>query len=258
MGLPRLAAATEQKFATLFTLSGDMILLFLRAIRESRHALRKSPMVLEQMLHIGYNTLPLAAMIGLFTGMIVALQTGVELQKFGLEQIVGGVVGLSVTREMGPVITGFILAARVGAAMAAELGTMKVSEEIDALRALGIQPERYLVMPRVLATIVMQPILTLYSVLIGIWGGSIVSDNYLGVASEIYWRRLQSAVETPDVIAGTLKALVFGAIMATVCCHQGLSTQGGASGVGRYTTRAVVITLTMILISDYLLTRFVL
>jgi len=183
----------------------------------------------------------------------VALQTGLELRKFGLQEIVGGVVGLSVTREMGPVITAFILAARVGAAMAAELGTMKVSEEIDALRALGIRPERFLVMPRVLASLTMQPILTAYSVLVGVWGGSLISMTFLGVSSDIFWKRLQTATEAGDVLSGALKSLVFAAIISTVCCHQGMTTEGGAEGVGRSTTRAVVISLTMILVSDYLL-----
>lgn len=247
----------DRVFAGLFLNSGDMILLLGRSLAESRHALKKFSQVVRQMLLIGYNSLPLTAMVGLFTGMIVALQTGLELKKFGLQEIVGGVVGLSLTREMGPVITAFIIAGRVGAAMAAELGTMKVSEEIDALRAMGIAPERYLVMPRVVATLIMQPILTVYSVVLGVYGGVLVSATYLGVSSDIYWHRLKAAVGTEDFTAGLLKALVFGAITVIVCCQQGLSTEGGASGVGKSTTRAVVITLTMILISDYLLTRFV-
>ncbi len=234
-----------------------MIQLFLRSLREARFARRKFSHVLRQMQEIGYNTFPLTAMVGLFTGMIVALQTGLELKNFSLQQIIGGIVGLSLTREMGPVITAFIIAGRVGAAMAAELGTMKVSEEIDALRAMGISAERFLVMPRVVAALVMQPILTAYSVVIGTWGGAIVSSTYLGVSYEIYWRRLRSAVEVSDFTAGLFKSLVFGAITVTVCCQQGLATTGGAEGVGRATTRSVVITLTMILVSDYLLTRFV-
>ncbi len=250
-------SAVEQTFTSLFFTSGDMMLLFGRGMAESRHALKKIPHVMRQMRHIGYNTLPLTAMVGLFTGMIVALQTGIELQKFSLQQIVGGVVGLSLTREMGPVITAFIIAGRVGASMAAELGTMAVSEEVDALRALGINPDRFLVMPRMVATLTMQPILTVYSVVIGVYGGALVSSSYLGVSSEIYWRRLEAAVDFSDVFAGLVKSLVFGAITVTVCCQQGLSTRGGAEGVGRSTTRAVVITLSMILISDYLLTRFV-
>ncbi len=243
----------EGYFQRMFLMAGEMVLLFGRALGETRHAPRKFPAVLRQMLHIGYHTLPLTAMVGLFTGMIVALQTGIELRKFGLQQIVGGVVGLSVTREMGPVITAFIIAARVGAAMAAELGTMKVGEEIDALRALGIRPERYLVMPRILAALTMQPILTAYSVLVAVWGGAFVSAGLLGVSSDIYWRRLESATEAGDVLTGTLKSAVFAAIISTVCCQQGMATQGGAQGVGRATTRSVVISLTMILIADYLL-----
>lgn len=250
-------SAIDRMFAGLFLTSGGMVLLFGHSLVESRHAFHKFSEVLRQMRLIGYNTLPLTAMVGLFTGMIVALQTGVELKNFGLQQIVGGIVGLSVTREMGPVITAFIIAGRVGAAMAAELGTMKVGEEIDALRAMGIAPERFLVMPRVVATLIMQPILTIYSVVIGVWGGALISATYLGVSSDIYWHRLTSSVEVSDFMAGILKALVFGAITVTVCCQQGIATEGGAAGVGRSTTRAVVVTLTMILISDYLLTRFV-
>lgn len=248
----------ERAFAALFLTSGEMFMLLLAALRDSRYVFRKFPAVLAQMVHIGVNTFPLASMIGLFTGMIVALQTGLELQKYGLAQIIGGVVGLSVTRAMGPIITGFIIAARVGAAMTAELGTMAVNEEVDSLRVMNISPSRYLVMPRIVATIIMQPVLTIFSTVIGVWGGSVVATTYLDVPPDIYWNRLQSTVEVYDVFAGLLKAAVFGTVISTVCCHQGLATQGGASGVGRATTSAVVISLTMILVCDYLLTRFLL
>jgi len=180
----------------------------------------------------------------------------VELKNLGLQQQVGTIVGLSLVREMGPVFTAFIIAARVGAAWAAEIGTMSVSEEIDALRSMGISPVRYLAMPRFLAAITMQPVLTVYSIVVGMWGGALVSVNYLGVPQLIYYKRMFRSLEIHDITLGLGKAFVFGAIFSIVCCYMGLTTKNGAEGVGRATTRSVVISLTLILVADYFITRF--
>jgi phospholipid/cholesterol/gamma-HCH transport system permease protein len=254
--LVMLLSRIEAFFASLFYISGQMILLFTQSIAELRFAIRSANRVLKQMLEIGYNTLPLAGMIGLFTGMIVALQTGIELKKLSIQQVIGGIVGLSLVREMGPVITAFIIAGRVGAAMAAELGTMAVSEEIDALRAMGINPVRYLVMPRFLASVTMQPILTVYAIVIGIWGGGLISSTYLGIDRIIYYNQLYRTLEVSDITKGLSKTLIFAAIYSIVCCYMGMSAENGAAGVGKSTTRAVVISLTMILIADYFMSRF--
>jgi phospholipid/cholesterol/gamma-HCH transport system permease protein len=256
MTMIRVLNQLEDFFASFFTVSGDMVRLFCQSIAEIRHAGRSMPRVLRQMLEIGYNSLPLAGLIGLFTGMIVALQTGVELKKLSLEQVIGGIVGLSLVREMGPVITAFIIAGKAGSAMSAELATMAVSEEIDALRAMGINPVRYLVMPRFLASLVMQPILTVYAIIIGIWGGALISSTYLGVGSQIFFRQLYRTVEMQDISRGIGKTFIFAAIYSIVSCYMGLKAQQGAEGVGKSTTRAVVVSLTMILVADYFMSRF--
>ncbi len=252
-----LLSRIETFFTSLFYTSGQMVLLFSQSIGQLRYAFRNANRVLRQMFEIGYNTLPLAAMIGLFTGMIVALQTGIELKKLSLQQVIGGIVGLSLVREMGPVITAFIIAGRVGAGMAAELGTMAVSEEIHALRAMGINPVRYLVMPRFLASVTMQPILTVYAIVIGIWGGGLISSTYLGIDQVIYYNQLYRALELSDITKGLSKTLIFGTIYSIVCCYMGMSAENGAAGVGKATTRAVVISLTMILVADHFMSRFV-
>ncbi|MBN1900179.1 ABC transporter permease [Candidatus Sumerlaeota bacterium] len=243
-------------FFALFHTSGGMLLLSFQCVLEFRHLFANSRRILKMMLEVGWKTLPLASMIGLFTGMITALQTGVELKNLGIHEQIGTIVGLSLVREMGPVFTAFIIAARVGAAWAAEIGAMNVSEEVDALRSLGIYPVRFLAMPRFFAAITMQPVLTIYSIVVGIWGGALVSVHYLGVPRFIYYKRLFNALEMEDVTLGLLKAFVFGAIFSIVCCFMGLSTQNGAEGVGRSTTRSVVISLSLILVADYFITRF--
>jgi phospholipid/cholesterol/gamma-HCH transport system permease protein len=189
--------------------------------------------------------------------MVTALQTGLELKELGLVEAVGTVVGLSVVQEMGPVITAFIICGRVGAAMTAELGTMNVTEEIDVLRSLGIHPVRFLVVPRFVAAVLMVPVLTIYSILIGIWGGSIVATNYLGITSQIYYSRMFDSLELKHIVHGMSKTFLFGAIISIVCCHMGLSASNGVEGVGKSTMRAVVVSLTLILISDFFMTRFI-
>jgi phospholipid/cholesterol/gamma-HCH transport system permease protein len=206
---------------------------------------------------VGVDSIPLVLMIGIFTGMVVALQTGIALKEgFGAEGQLGTIVGLTLVREMGPVITAFIIAGRVGSSIAAELGTMAVSEEIDALRSMGISPIRYLYVPRLYAMVIMQPILTVFSVLIGIWGGAVIVETYLRFPARIYYERVYEAVQPADIFDGFSKTLVFAALIATISTYMGMTTRHGAEGVGRSTTRAVVASLTTVLIADYLMTRF--
>lgn len=246
----------ERFFYLFFVMSGEMLSLFVLSIYEIRDFPRSLGRILRQMLEIGFNTLPLALMIGLFTGMIVALQTGIELKTMGLERAVGSIVGLSLVREMGPVITAFIVSGRVGSAMAAELGTMAVSEEIDALRGLGIDPVRYLAMPRIFSAVLMLPLLTAYSIVVGVYGGALVANTYLSLDTHIYFKQMYESLEFSDVAKGIGKTFLFGAIFSTVSCYMGMTTTNGAEGVGKSTTRAVVISLTMILVSDYFMSRF--
>lgn len=247
---------TEDIFARLFETSGGIMVLFFSSIAEVRYIGRNLDKLLKQMQEVGFNTLPLASLIGLFTGMIVALESGLELKELGLEHIVASIVAFSMMREMGPVITAMISAGRVGAGMAAELGTMTVNEEIDALRSMGINPVRFLVMPRFWATILMQPLLTMYAVVIGIWGGSLVSSALLGITYDQFMHSVFRALEISDIIFGLSKTVVFGAMYSIISCYMGLTTSRGAEGVGRSTTRAVVISLTMILVADYFIGRF--
>ena len=240
----------------LFETTGGFVYLFLSTLYELRVFWRSPQRLLRQMMQVGVNTLALAAMIGVFTGMVVALQTGYELKDFGLEDRIGSIVGLAMVREMGPVITGFLVAGRVGSAMAAELGTMAVTDEIDALRVMGISPVRYLVVPRFLAMLLMQPLLTVYSVVIGIWGASLISASYLRIDSSIYFKRLFDSLDVADIRQGFSKTFVFAAIISIVSCHLGLKATQGAAGVGKATTRSVVVSLTLILVSDYFVTRF--
>lgn len=246
----------EEFFYHLFYMSGEMVGLLVKTIAELRGVFRAPRRVLKQMVEMGFNTLPLASMIGLFTGMVLALQTGIELRRFGYEQVVGAIVGLTMVREMGPVITAFLVSARVGSAMAAEIGTMAVTEEIDALKAMGINPVRYLVLPRFVAAVTMLPLLTIYSVIIGVIGGRLVSSTYLGISSEVYLRNFWDVMDFSEIWHGLSKTFVFAAIISIVSCYMGLTTTNGAEGVGKATTRSVVVSLTMILVSDYFITRF--
>jgi phospholipid/cholesterol/gamma-HCH transport system permease protein len=248
-------ASIERLFQNLFVTSGGVTLLFIQSLLDIRLRPTDVHRLLRQMVVIGVQTLPLAMMIGFFTGMIIALNVGVPLQEFGQEDRIGNFLGLAMVREFGPVFTAFILAARVGAAMTAELGTMAVGEEVDSLRVLGIKPSRYLAMPRIVASLLMNPILTTYATATGLFGGMLLAQVYLGVASEQFWFRVFEYMDWEEIRTGLIKAIVFGGLYSSICVYYGLKTTGGAEGVGRSTTRAVVISLTMILVADFLLTR---
>jgi phospholipid/cholesterol/gamma-HCH transport system permease protein len=205
---------------------------------------------------VGVESIPVVLITATFTGMVLALQSYTGFQRFNAEGLVGTVVALSMTRELGPVLTGLIVAGRAGAAMAAELGTMKVTEQIDALASLAVDPVQYLITPRLLAGMLMLPLLTVFSDFIGIIGGYLISVQMLEANPGIYIRRTIQYLEPNDIWGGLLKAMVFGTLIATISCYKGFNTQGGAEGVGRATTGAVVIAEMLILISDYFLTAF--
>jgi phospholipid/cholesterol/gamma-HCH transport system permease protein len=245
------------RFETMFHDTGQIALLFLRGVRETPSLGRGWRRFVIQLNRVGVDSVPLVLMIGLFTGMVIALQTGIALKEnFGAEGQLGIIVGLTLVREMGPVITAFIIAGRVGSAIAAELGTMAVAEEIDALRSMGISPVRYLYVPRLFAMLIMQPVLTVFSVLVGIWGGALVVAGYLNFPATIYYNRVFEAIEWKDIVDGFSKTFVFAALIATISTYAGMTTRNGAEGVGRSTTKAVVVSLTMVLVFDYLMTRF--
>ena len=246
----------EQQIGRFYQTAGGTLLLLMQSVREFRLGRNDRRRILEQMLIVGWQTVPLALLIGIFTGMTVALGTGLVLAGFGQQVFIASIVAESMVKEMGPVFTAYIIAARVGAAMTAELGTMAVNDEINVLRVLGISPQRYLVMPRVIAALTMTPALTAYAMAVGLIGGYVVAGPYFGVSWVLYKAELFRVLTPDEVFLGLSKGLFFGAIYSAVCCQLGITTTGGAKGVGRSTTAAVVISLSGILIANFLLTRF--
>jgi phospholipid/cholesterol/gamma-HCH transport system permease protein len=209
---------------------------------------------LRQLMNIGYYSLPVVGMTALFTGMVLALQIYVGSSRFNAESAVATIVVIGLTRELAPVLSGLMVAGRVGAAIAAEIGTMRVTEQIDALVTLSTNPYRYLVAPRVLAGVITLPILVLIGDIIGVSGGYLVATESLGFNPSSYIKNTFDFLEARDVISGLIKASVFGFIVTIMGCYHGFNSTGGAQGVGRATTNAVVSSFILILISDYFLT----
>ena len=236
---------------------GEMVILLGQTFYYFREAPRNLQSILTQMAIIGYETLPVASVMAFFVGMVLALQTGIELQKYGAQNIIGAIVGHSMVRELGPVMTSFLVAGRAGSAMAAELGVMTVYEEIDALRTLDINPVRYLAMPRLIACLICVPALVIYSDCIGIIGGAIISNFHpkIFVSYSTYYDSLTAALKLREIGNGLVKSVVFGGIIALVACYVGFKTTGGARGIGQSTTRSVVLSFMLILVADYILTR---
>jgi phospholipid/cholesterol/gamma-HCH transport system permease protein len=209
---------------------------------------------LRQMIDIGYFSLPVVGLTALFTGMVLALQSYTGFARFEAEGAIATVVVLSVTRELGPVMAGLMVAGRIGAAMAAELGTMRVTEQIDALTTLSTNPIKYLIVPRLLAATIALPILVLVGDIIGVFGGFLVSVYRLQFNAADYISQTWEHLETRDVASGLWKAGAFGFIIALMGCYNGFNSKGGAQGVGAATTNAVVTASILILVSDYLMT----
>jgi len=210
--------------------------------------------LLKQIEEVGVKSIPVVLITGAFTGMVLALQSYTGFKRFNAEAFVGTVVALSMTRELGPVLSGLMVSGRVGSAMAAELGTMQVTEQIDALYTLATNPIKYLIVPRFLASLIIMPILTLFADVVGILGGYLVSVNLLGSNPTIYVRRTFDYLDLEDVYTGLFKSIVFGMIIAIIGCYQGFHTEGGAEGVGKATTKAVVMSSLLILIANYFIT----
>jgi len=210
--------------------------------------------ILSNAVEIGYYSLPVVGLTALFTGMVLALQSYTGFSRFQAEGTIATVVVLSVTRELGPVLAGLMVAGRVGAAIAAEIGTMRVTEQIDALTTLSTNPFRYLVFPRILASLLVLPLLVLVANIIGVMGGFLVGVYKLGFNPLRYLSQTIEYLEPIDVISGLVKAAVFGVIISVMGCYQGFHSRGGAKGVGTATTNAVVLASIMILLSNYLLT----
>ena len=212
-------------------------------------------MFLRALLDIGFLSLPVVALTAVFTGMVLALQSSTGLSRFAAESAVASLVVLSVTRELGPVLAGLMVAGRVGAAMAAEIGTMRVTDQIDALTTLSTNPMKYLVAPRLLAGLIALPLLVMVADVLGVLGGFIIGVVKLGFNPGIYLGNTLDFLRTDDVVSGLVKASVFGFLIALMGCYHGYNSKGGAQGVGGATTSAVVAASVLILAFDYVLTE---
>jgi phospholipid/cholesterol/gamma-HCH transport system permease protein len=239
---------------------GEMLILLWRTMRLLPSAWRERRKVGEQLFEIGNASLLMACILSLFIGGVLALQTGPNLVERGLQSLIGSIVGLSLCRELGPVMMAVLIAGRVGSAMAAELGSMQVYQEVDALRTMNIDPIRYLVLPRLLAISIALPMLVVFAVLVGWVGGALVSvyNQQIAISFLGYFDSLRESVDGMDVCNGLFKSLCFAVVIGAVSCHQGLVTIGGPRGIGRSVTKAVVNSIVLILILDYFLTRFLL
>jgi phospholipid/cholesterol/gamma-HCH transport system permease protein len=212
--------------------------------------------VVEQLDAIGLGSLTVVLLTGTFTGMVLTLQMGQTLDQFGARSVAGRVVSASMVRELGPVLTALMVTGRVGSGIAAELGSMVVTEQIAALRALGTDPIRKLVIPRVLAGTIMVPILTVIANAVGVIGGDIISRTQLKVAGSVYWNNVYEGLYMEDIWMGLIKPVVLGFCLVSIGCHVGMRAKGGTQGVGRATTRAVVAASVTVLAVDFFLTKF--
>jgi phospholipid/cholesterol/gamma-HCH transport system permease protein len=236
---------------------GEMVVLFWRALRAMPLAWRQRQKVFEQFFEIGNASLFMVCILSFFIGGVIALQTGPVLVEHGLASAVGGVVGLAICRELAPVMMAILIAGRIGSAMAAEIGSMQVYQEIDALHTMNINPIHYLVMPRLLAIVLALPLLVIFAILVGWLGGSMVCllNHRIAISFASFLATFQDVVGLKDVVNGVFKSFIFACVVGVVSCHQGLTTRGGPRGIGRSVTKAVVNSIVLIVILDYLLTR---
>jgi len=211
-------------------------------------------LIREQLYNIGVLSLPVVAMTGFSTGLVLAAQSFFQLSDKGLAGATGLMVGKAMITELGPILTAFMVTGRVGAAMCAELGTMRVTEQIDALETMAVNPNRFLIAPRFISGMVMMPLLTVFSIFMGIFGGYLISIFYFNMAPTTYFDPMPIYIDNFDLLIGIVKAFVFGIIIITISCYKGLKTTGGAQGVGRATTNSVVICYTFILFTNFLIT----
>ena len=239
---------------------GSTLLLLIRALSYAGTLPRQRARFIEQCYMIGYTTLPIVAILSFFIGSVLALQAGYSMQNFGTQQYIGSLVGLSMARELGPVMVAILVAGRVGSAITAELASMKVYQEVDALVTMNIPPARMLVLPRLAAALVMVPVLALIGDLVGWFGGALISKytSFISIEPEAYFAVLRRYTHFKDVINGLVKAEIFGFVVVLVCCNIGLNTRGGPREIGASVTRAVVVSLILILVLDYFVTQVLL
>jgi phospholipid/cholesterol/gamma-HCH transport system permease protein len=238
--------------------AGRGLILLARALGEMPGALGKFGEIVRQVFLCGVISLPVVTITAFFSGAVISAQVGTEMgRQLGSTSFLGSIVGAAVCREMGPVFAAMVVAGLIGGSMASVLGTMKVSEEVDALEVMGIDPVRYLVMPRLAAMLVAVPLLTVYADAVGIAGGALVAKYQIGSSFHVFMQSAARQLEVKDILFGLFKSLVFGVIVTVVACDQGLAATGGAEGVGRATMRSVVYSFLLVLVVNYLLLSLV-
>jgi phospholipid/cholesterol/gamma-HCH transport system permease protein len=244
----------------MFESIGEVVLVFWRTLLALPHAWRQRQKIFEQFFEIGNASLLMVCVLSFFIGAVIALQTGPVLAERSLSSAIGGVVGIAIAKELAPVMMAILIAGRIGSAMAAEIGSMRVYQEIDALRTMNINPIHYLVLPRMLAMVVALPMLVVFAILVGWFGGAVVADlnPRMEIPMHAFFSDLKDVVVIKDVANGVFKSFCFALIIGSVSCHQGLTTIGGPRGIGRSVTKAVVNSIVGIVIFDYLLTRLLL
>ena len=245
----------EWPFEPAFEALGDLTLLSTAAFRQALRPPFEARLLLDQLYQVGVRSLSIVNLTAVFMGMVLALQLGVFLAKFGAQNFVSRVVGISLLREMAPVLTALMVGGRVGAGIAAELGSMKVTEQIDAIRSLGADPVRELVVPRMLALLIMLPLLTVVADAIGILGGCAIAVLELEMSAEFYWTSLLKSLVMSDLFSGLGKSVFFAYFIGILACRNGLRVSGGADGVGRATTETVVAASVTVLVSDFFLSK---
>jgi phospholipid/cholesterol/gamma-HCH transport system permease protein len=237
--------------------AGRALVLFYQALGQMSTVGRSMPVLIKQIEMIGFGSLLVLSLISGLTGMIMAVQMGVTLQDYGAIDTLGGLIAVTFCRELGPIWAAVIILARVGSAMAAELGTMTVNEEIDALRSMSIDPVRFLVMPRILALIITMPLLAAVADFVGMLGGAMVAKATFGLTIDSFFQSAKGMLDFSDVMSGLIKSMFFACLIGTIACDQGLNTHDGAEGVGKSTTRTVVLCVIFVLLMDLFLTSFV-
>ena len=247
LGIDRVGRGTLR----FFTEIGQVSVLLLKIIRSTHRLWRDRRLVLEQMAHIGVGSLPLVLIIGLFTGMVSSWQAAYQFQGMISFSLIGGAVSRAIFIELGPVLTAIVIAGRVGASIAAEIGTMKVTEQIDALESMAINPVRYLAMPRFVGAVFMMPVLVIFANAIALFGAFGVANFFLDLTPQVFFGSVERFFQSKDVFSGILKAVAFGGVTSILGCHIGFKTSGWAEGVGHSTIRAFVLSSAMILILDY-------
>lgn len=233
---------------------GYHLALLYHAVMSRSHWRKRVGDIVSQIEICAFGGFPVAMLVAVFTGMVLALQAGIQLKDYGQEASIGILVAASMCREMGPVMTGYILAGLIGSTIAAEIGTMRVSEEIDALEVMSIEPIQFLVMPRLIALAIVCPLLTIYTDLVGVIGGGVIGKAALDVPHSLYFRNALESLANKDIYTGLFKAFTFGITIAIVGCAQGLRAENGAAGVGKATMKAVVISFVAVLILDFIWT----